>query len=107
MNTRSYKVIIINKNTQASLQSQKHIQNMSTNSSFFDEEGAQFIFKPLGLKGQRPIEIDQKPTLISSLSCKDLTTGDTINGVFALHNALLAFYNVKFLKPICLFYRTI
>jgi len=83
-------------------------QTISENSlyyaSFFDEEGVQFAFKSLGFKTHHPIEVSQKPAVISSLTCKDLVTGETIHGMFALHSTLLTFYGVHH-SIICVFYR--
>jgi len=66
--------------------------NGNTSTSFFDEEGTTFTFKPLGPKNQHPPELSSKPTLISPLSCKDLSSNITTKGVFALHKTWLVYY---------------
>jgi len=68
---------------------------MNSFRSFFNEEGMSFNFKPLELKSQYPVELSQKPTVTRFGFCKDLSSGETLNGMFALHNTLLVFYGVK------------
>jgi len=65
--------------------------------SFFDEERINFSFKPLGLNERHPIQLSQSPILFNFARCKDLSSGETFDGMFAVHNTLLAFYGVKIL----------
>ena len=69
--------------------------NDPQNPSYFDDEADKFTFKPLGPKNQHPIDLSQKPTLISFVFVKDLSSRDRINGMFALHNTYLVFYGVN------------
>jgi len=64
--------------------------------SFFDEDGVSFGFKALGPKNQHPPELSSKPFLISSISCRDVSTNIITKGVFALHKTWLVFYGVLY-----------
>jgi len=63
---------------------------------FFDEEGVAFGFKALGPKNQHPPELSSKPSLISPIACRDVSTNIITKGVFALHKTWLVYYGVVF-----------